>query len=120
VTPREVFEKVAAHLLAQGRRSVRYPESSIDDSQCMYRGEGGLKCAAGALISDEAYSIVLEWKSVKDDNVWSALVKSGVPNDPNTRGMIGRLQNLHDYEEPESWSASLDILRTRFFPEEAP
>lgn len=46
-----VFNKVVAHLHAQGTRSC-------DDRKhfCVYRGANGMKCAVGALIPDEHYN----------------------------------------------------------------
>jgi hypothetical protein len=50
----EVFNKVEAHLLAQGVRSMKYLD------MCAYRGAGGLRCAVGCLIKDEFYHESLE------------------------------------------------------------
>lgn len=54
MTPREAFETVANHLLAQGRPSKN------EKGMCVYRGPDGLKCAVGALIPDKAYNPRME------------------------------------------------------------
>ena len=47
----EMFNKMWLGLSGQGwKRSAR------EDGACMYRGPGGLKCAVGHLLSDEACS----------------------------------------------------------------
>ncbi len=54
MTKQEIFDKVKAHLLAQGKRAVN------GDGNCMYRGMDGTKCAVGCLIPDELYTPLLE------------------------------------------------------------
>lgn len=44
----DVFETVARHLYTQGK-------PALDNSQCLYRGPDGTKCAVGCLIPDEVY-----------------------------------------------------------------
>ncbi len=44
----EIFDVVAVHLIEQGVRSY-----DAGRDQCLYRGPGGTKCAAGALIPDD-------------------------------------------------------------------
>ena len=50
----EAFDIAARHLLVQGKRSL------TSDGACAYRGEGGLKCAIGALIPDDQYDPKME------------------------------------------------------------
>ena len=62
MTPQEIFDTVAKHLFAQGRRAtIRetdiYGEVS---AACRYRAEDGTKCAVGALIPDEVYDPKME------------------------------------------------------------
>lgn len=58
MTEQEVFDKVVAHLLQQ----QAYCES--ENSEPLYRGVNGTKCAIGCLIPDEQYSIDMEQKDV--------------------------------------------------------
>lgn len=48
MTNQEIFEKVAKHLLDQGRRSTLATPTG-DEGACAYRGTGGAKCAVGCL-----------------------------------------------------------------------
>lgn len=47
-TRQEIFDIVAVHLIQQGVRSY---DAGLD--LCLYRGPGGTKCAAGALLPDD-------------------------------------------------------------------
>lgn len=48
-TSQQVFDHVAKHLLTQNMQSAR-------NGNCKYRGDGGLMCAAGCLMSDDEYA----------------------------------------------------------------
>lgn len=48
-TAQQVFEYVVGKVLEQGKPSVHPDRPSV----CVYRGEGGLKCAVGHLIDDD-------------------------------------------------------------------
>ena len=116
----EVFNKVEAHLLAQGVRSIR--KSLIQDT-CAYRGAGGLRCAVGCLIKDEAYSRSLEgiamWADEKEEDrqmlLEEALIKSGIDLKPATTYMLSDLQYLHDRKKPKDWEQELQKLRVKYF-----
>lgn len=64
MTPQEIFDTVATHLFTQGVMAVN--TSLIPDSdgtaKCAYRGDNGVKCAAGCLIPDELYKPEMENK----------------------------------------------------------
>ena len=51
----EIFDAVVRHLLTQERKSMKQ-----DGVTCAYRGEGGLSCAVGALITDAEYQPVMD------------------------------------------------------------
>lgn len=117
----EVFNKVEAHLLAQGEKSM----SSDLPGVCAYRGRGGLKCAVGCLITDEFYHRSLEGLGMLSDNLQKrashkplekALTASGITdiNSRETR-MLYDLQRLHDTVEPEDWKKELQNLRVKYF-----
>ena len=86
----EAFDKAAAHLLAQGKKSFQ----PGDDYLCAYRGVDGLKCAIGALIPDDQYTgleqmnvtVLLQRKDCP------AILKSG----DLTKDFLQDLQNVHD------------------------
>jgi len=92
----EVFDQVKDHLLSQNRTSM------LGDS-CAYRGEYGLQCAAGCLMSDEEASKLIQTSS------WYVLTKhEQVPQ--KHKGLIENLQDIHDGERPEEWPESLQRL----------
>jgi hypothetical protein len=116
----EVFNKVEAHLLAQGVRSIR--KSLIQDT-CAYRGAGGLRCAVGCLIKDAFYSRSLEgiamWADEKEEDrqtlLEEALINSGIDLKPTTTHMLSDLQYLHDRKNPKDWKQELQKLRVKYF-----
>jgi len=123
----EVFNKVEAHLLAQGVRSIR---KSLIQDMCAYRGAGGLSCAVGCLIKDEAYHKGLEGTSAlellrqcqtdeKEEDrqtlLKEALIKSGIDLKPATTYMLSDLQYLHDRKNPKDWKQELQKLRVKYY-----
>lgn len=110
-TNQSAFDKVARHLLKQGRKSLlskkklqAIRDSSIEPesvSRCAYRGEGGAKCSIGVLISDEEYSPLMEGESVTviiDRFPLLASTFSGVSS-----LLLLDLQNVHDKNKPSTW-----------------
>lgn len=104
----QVFDKVATHLLTQNEASETADGPS---TVCAYRGDTGLKCAAGILIKDEHYSPDLERCGVSDPDVMNALLLSGV--DRSAIGLVLNLQSIHDWLTVSSWSRELLELATR-------
>ena len=105
-TEQEVFDQVARHMLKQNARSWS------QDGACAYRGEEGLKCAAGCLISDEEAAIL----NLATENIntlpWSCLITRGVAPDKH-RSLISALQIIHDSPDnvPEDdWGDHLKAL----------
>jgi hypothetical protein len=92
----DVFDKVATHLLKQGRRSL-----SHDTFGCVYRGKEGTKCAVGVLIDDEHYRSELERRDVSDTKVLCAVGNSmGVSlmdMTPLHISFLQALQECHDF-----------------------
>ena len=115
----EVFNKVEAHLLAQGVKSIR----KQSEYMCAYRGTGGLSCAVGCLIKDEAYNKGLEgiamWADEKEEDrqtlLEEALINSGIDLKPTTTHMLSDLQYLHDRKKPKDWKQELQKLRVKYF-----
>ena len=96
-TAQEVFDHVAKHLLTQGAKSLSRQGS------CAYYGEGGLRCAAGCLISEDEYSIDMEY-TCWDDLIHEADVT------PKHSLLIGALQDIHDVDPVEEWRSRLGTL----------
>lgn len=104
-TAQEVFDHVALHLLTQMQVSMR--TRNLDNPEmgevCAYRGDNGLKCAAGALISDDEYNELMEGKS------WLDLVAENVAPDDHW-AFITALQKIHDTYDPPLWHEKLSAL----------
>lgn len=99
-TAQEVFNQVVNHLRAQGCKSMHA-------GLCVYRAEGGLKCAAGCLMSDE------EAAQVENSIDWYVLKTRGqVPEDHFS--LISALQDAHDFVNPTSWEEKFQELAAKF------
>ena len=107
-----IFDRVAAHLLAQGRPSL----SDIRLGACAYRGEDGLRCAVGCLIDDAHYREDTEGHSVQHRDVVQAVKNSlGLQHlAPRTADLLGDLQHLHDLTPPEEWREGLKELAHQY------
>lgn len=99
-TAQQVFDQVATHLLAQGKKSA-------NGEKCLYRGPEGTMCAAGCLIADDEYTPNMEGKG------WYSFVSNhGVTSEHEE--LINRLQGLHDAGNPEEWRAGLQCIAGHF------
>jgi len=98
VTPQEIFDKVATHLLAQGKKA-----RNGAGGPCLYRAEDGARCAAGCLIPDELYNASMECKRIR---VLSQTYKLPEFITDNIR-LIVQLQDVHDQADPTGWRSEL-------------
>jgi len=98
-TAQEVYDQVKAHLLQQNARSEH-------NGSCLYRGPGGLKCAAGCLIGDDEY--FPEMESSWDDLVYDKSVPDAHEE------LINRLQEIHDSRDVKNWGKCLSELALEF------
>ena len=106
-TAQEVFEFIKAHLLKQNAKSVKksnYPDVTDD---CMYRGEGGCKCAGGCLMSDE------EYRPSWEGHDWSTLAASGIVPGEHI-DLIKAMQEAHDEYPTEHWPDVIYRVQVRF------
>jgi hypothetical protein len=106
-TNQEIFDTVAKHLLTQMARSVAFVPgggfSAEPVEQCRYRGDNGLKCAAGILIPDALYRPVMEGFGVMHGSV-----SAGLPEvDLDSLPLLRALQIVHDTSLPEHWAREL-------------
>ena len=103
-TEQEVFDQVATHLIRQCRKSLKEQSLLGPFGASAYRGDDGLKCAAGCLIADDEYDIGME------RILWRGLVSQGeVPKEHWL--LIDALQIVHDWmDKPDdinSWILGL-------------
>ena len=105
-TPQEVFDYVAKHLIKQGRQSW------LQSYGCAYRGEGGLSCAAGCLVTDEEYAQATR-DDVSDLEGSSAFNLSSLLSSPfwkRHEKLIQELQLVHDNDDEVTFSPSRVFL----------
>lgn len=113
LTNQEIFTKVRNHLLSQNRRAQTI--NADGEPLCMYRAPDGAMCAAGCLISYEAYDASLEGSGVHELAVSEMLVKSGIDMDNNkTANLICSLQNMHDNYPAYHWSGKLAEIAANY------
>lgn len=95
----ELFDRISKHLLNQNKRSTDH------HGDCRYRGDYGLKCAVGAIISDKKYSEKIEGRIVYTSSVIECLPVryQGV----GSISFIGKLQRLHDQTAVHLWKDGL-------------
>lgn len=98
-----LFDKVATHLLTQGKQSAVQNETG--ETQCLYRGPDGTKCAAGCLIPDALYSDALECKTVVciPESIQAAMgITCAIEEN-----LVWNLQQMHDHRPPSLWKERL-------------
>jgi len=90
-TLQEIFDKIAIHLIKQNKQS--YCDKT---SNCAYRGDNGLMCAAGILIPDD------EYKPEFERQTWHNLTKEGIVENKFS-SEIRKLQIIHDNSHHSIW-----------------
>jgi len=105
-TNQEIFDISASHLLKQGQRAT-----SKSKNACVYRHSSGRKCAVGILIPDELYKPAMDKNGV-GVNTLMRDYPSLFPylGGEKSVALVGRLQTIHDSQDPKNWRASLRIL----------
>lgn len=99
----EIYDAVKEHLLTQNVQCLN------EVGNCAYRGDGGLKCAVGALIPDEDYIKDMESSGITrliylfPQCEWMA---------PYSQ-LLTHLQCVHDSNLPDNWEQELaGVART--------
>jgi|SRR5579859_3548836 len=114
----DLFDKVVNHLLTQKVRSEGenpFPGGGRSKKICLYRGPGGVKCAAGALISDRYYSRELEFKQVSSSAILTAISASiGRTMSAQEGVLLSDLQYVHDSVDPSKWGTKLRDIAEYF------
>ena len=96
----QVFDVVATHLFTQGKQAR-------EGGNCQYRTKAGLKCAVGALITDES------WEKLRQQNftnggpvgilqllpeAFEPIIPAAMATDKRMLELLAALQRLHDSE----------------------
>jgi len=100
MTPTEIFDHVARHLLRQGRKA----RAGDGVGPVMYHAPTGDSCAIGCWIPAEAYYPGLEGFPVENPAVLAVLP---FPVDRNLLRLLVDLQLEHDAGHPPDWKAGL-------------
>lgn len=111
----ELFNKITAHLLKQGEKSILSgsDRENPDSPLCRYRStnEKGavLKCAVGILIPDELYHTSIEYRSARNKEVaesaglhYDAVDYRGMCSGPEIDLAVS-LQQIHDNKPVTDW-----------------
>lgn len=85
----EAFDKAYKGIVAQGR-------GSSNDWQCLYRGDGGTKCAVGQLLSDEQITRYGIRNSQGVSELAPELLDELLPCDSKAGVFLSELQDAHD------------------------
>lgn len=91
-----IFDMATAGVMAQGMPSLG--STSCGATICMYRGNGGMKCAIGHVLSDDQMA---KYNIAEDSNPYvfpSELLNELLPgHDENTqKTFLAELQSAHD------------------------
>jgi hypothetical protein len=105
LTSQMLFDVVAEHLLAQGKKSTLGIYNN-----CAYRGQRGLRCAVGVVILDDEYTDKMEASTVRDLVARGLLPTRLVPHE----SLLVALQDVHDATEPEGWRSALWLVAYRY------
>lgn len=100
----ETFNKVAEHLLRQGRKALERDTPSYWGNNCRYRTPDGLACAVGCLIPD-ARAAQLD----DEDNSASLVFLLDTNPDLNSILPTGEINRLPD-DQVEWFSSGLDAV----------
>lgn len=116
LSDQEIFTKVKNHLLTQNCKSYNPNIKARDgNSQCLYRGPNGTKCALGCLINDAYYSPDFEQNNISEFR--EAMLASGIyigATDCSTYRLLHELQCLHDFKYVENWPMHLELIAKEF------
>ncbi|KIG02410.1 hypothetical protein [Caballeronia concitans] len=114
LSPKDIYERVREHLLAQ--RAV----SEDDNGSCRLRSAHGRKCAIGSLVRDDVYETDLEgvgisyYRHAQDGKLLRALYASNVnAYDPNVIDLLIELEQVHDDASVDEWPHLLAALGRR-------
>lgn len=94
MTDQEIYDKVKAHLLKQGRRSIAPCPGVNNVTKCVYRTEDGRSCAVGCLIPDEVYQPQMDYGA--GFSIISLAREPGLEWFGKHINLLESLQHVHD------------------------
>lgn len=105
----DIYNQGVTHLLTQNRPSIHFDKDG--EEHCLYRGPDGLKCVAGAFMTDSEYDEGMEGSDFE-------YAASRCPTSTATKEQVGlmmAMQRIHDgvlyLEEPAKvWAKRLKGL----------
>lgn len=116
----------AFDIVWNGIRKQGGPSTGKNGNGCMYRGEGGAKCAVGQLMSDEDYKIEFDEHAKEPYSIGMAftVVIDACPSlQKYDRSFLVDLQSIHDgakcnkkskHSFIEIWEASMRTLALNY------
>lgn len=108
-TEQEVFDQAASHILRQNKKSL-----NPNGIGCAYRGNDGLKCAAGCFISDDEYKPAMDSYGMEALGLgWDDMINEGFAPTQHNR-LINELQGIHDIAPVDEWKDQLERLANRY------
>ena len=107
MTEQEILDKVATHLLTQGKPAKLHPE--LNSEACAYRSPDGLKCALGCLIPDDVYDPEMETQPVhslfsEGNSFYAIFERLGLLEH---KSILISLQGVHDRHIAKNWPDGL-------------
>lgn len=120
MTDRELFDRIAGHLLAQGRRAeLRWAADPICRYRMNHPEHGVLTCAVGCLVPEDRYRPEMEGIPFTNEQLRTVLAAVGALadadpgwDDPRV-DLLCNLQGVHDRVEPRLWPEVLRRLSER-------
>lgn len=107
MTALELFDHLAAKLLAQGVQSRKADGLRT----CLYRGPNGLMCGAGPAIPDDQYDPRMEEKGV--NSISRVNREFGLGYSEEQVYAMTQLQHVHDLYFPDEWPEQMGSARKR-------
>lgn len=100
-TQQQTFDTVVTHLRKQGVQSRK------GTGMCMYRGSGGLMCAAGCLIPDDKYDTGMEGFSASSVG---GRPRNVLEDEGHDIPLVQSLQVTHDLRLPHEWEEQFMVI----------
>jgi hypothetical protein len=109
MTDQEIFNRVLFEM-----RGRNYARSVSRYGACVYRGDNGLRCAAGLFLSDENYTELIEGIALFDASEILRRCGKKFDVDEAQLDLLAALQRVHDlYEGETAFERHMEALAAR-------